>query len=1084
VTALFEDSKGRFWVGTAGGGFYGFEPESGEFTNYGRPASARPYPQEEYVTTIAEDPEGGLWFSSSELNWFDPDNGTITTFAHDPLDPYSVSSNVIPVVYGDRHGVLWVANLFKGINRLDRSSRPFEHLYPIPGNANSLELSSYGVLSIRDAPDGALWVSSGGVLNRVDRETNEYTRYRPEERNPKSLASGADAIAVESSGVVWIGAVSVLSRMEPTRPGYFQHLRTDESDTTSLPPGRIRSILVDSKGVVWVAHDAFGISRLDNWDEGTFTRFRLPPPFGWINTLYEDLDGFIWIATQAAGLFRFDPATEEIVAHPPSSGVDGLSSGQIYGICENPAEPGILWIGAYGGGLNRFDKSTGLFSHFTVQNSDLPDNGAQGVLCDPAGYVWVSTDVGLTRYNPVTGWFKNYSLDDGLQGLSFNSWAYHMSPFTGEMFFGGINGVNSFFPADLADNPNPPDVLINRLKLFDEPVEVGDNSPLESLLSETESFTLKHNQNDVTFDYVGLHYSDPERNEYAYKLEPYDEDWRAVGKRRSATFTNLDPGEYTFRVKAANSDGVWNEEGASVRMTILPPWWRTLWAYAIYGILLVGGVIGVDRLQRRRLVRKERERAAITEAVLRADAAEADSRALEADFQRKKNVELLGEIGKEITSSLDIDTIFDRLYERVNEFMDADSFGVGLYDPEGQKIEYRLAIERGIRYAPYTRDTTDKNQFPVWCVENRLPVFINDVSVEYSRFIAEYDDRTQELEDGSVAELPQSLIYVPLTAQEQVLGVITVQSVEKNAYTEHHLNVVEALAAYTSIALDNADAYRKLGATLDKVKSMQMQMVTQEKLASLGALTAGIAHEIQNPLNFVNNFAEIVEELVSEMNEELESSKDKRVADVLVELDDLLSGIRLNAGQIVKYGKRADRIVKNMMEHAAVDSKERYRIDVNAFVEEYIDLAYQGKKSQTPGLDVRVKRNFDDSAGSVELAPRDMSRVLVNLLGNAFDAVHEKGKRTIEGYYPQVTVSTERKNSQVLIRVADNGDGIPSDLQEKIFEPFFTTKPAGSGTGLGLSLSHDIVTQGHGGSLTVESEEGKGALFVISLAAN
>ncbi len=192
---------------------------------------------------------------------------------------------------------------------------------------------------------------------------------------------------------------------------------------------------------------------------------------------------------------------------------------------------------------------------------------------------------------------------------------------------------------------------------------------------------------------------------------------------------------------------------------------------------------------------------------MRADAAETLA---QAEGERTRNVELLSEIGKEITASLDFETIFLRLYERVNQFADATVFGVGLYDAEKQLIDYRLAVEGGKRYAPYTRDMADKNQFPVWCIEHRKPVFINDVTAEYSRYLARYDDQRRPLEDGSMSQAPESLIYLPLMGQGQVLGVITIQSFRKNAYTDYHLNLLQNLAAYTSIALDNANAYRQL----------------------------------------------------------------------------------------------------------------------------------------------------------------------------------------------------------------------------------------------------------------------------------
>ena len=244
-------------------------------------------------------------------------------------------------------------------------------------------------------------------------------------------------------------------------------------------------------------------------------------------------------------------------------------------------------------------------------------------------------------------------------------------------------------------------------------------------------------------------------------------------------------------------------------------------------------------------------------------------------------------------------------------------------------------------------------------------------------------------------------------------------------------------------------------------------------MASLGQLTSGIAHEIKNPLNFVNNFARLNKDLVSEIKEIVDPNED---------LDELLADLESNSRQIAKHGDRADQIVKSMMQHASDNQGKRYPVEINALVSEFVNLSYSSFQSQEPGVKVEIEKQFDDQAGTVDMSPQDIGRVLQNVLSNAFEAVLQKQKNGQEGYTPTVSISTSKKNGQVEIRISDNGLGIPTMHRNKIFEPFFTTKPTGSGTGLGLSLSYDIVTQGHGGSMDVEStEEGEGATFVVRL---
>ncbi len=637
VRSIHEDPGGRLWVGTEQGGFYRFDPpEPGDpgsgpgraFTNYRNPREGWGGVNE-IVLDIVDDPEGGLWLGagSAGLIWFDPESGSMTAFRHDPLDPHSLKGNYVSALYVDRQGILWVGIYRSGLHRYDRASKPFEHIYGREGDPNGL-IDNY-VWSIHEGPDRALWVSAGGVLHRIDRQTNTYRHFRHDPNDPHSLY-GAFPILVDRSGTVWAGAGSTLSRMDPDRPGHFTHFHPDPADPESPPPGNISSLYEDKQGRLWVGTTDFGLSRMDDREGGRLTRFAMEGAFGMIDSFYEDEAGMLWMGTTGEGLYRFDPMTQTYRNYRPDPGnPSSLSHATVYGVCGHPQEPDVLWVAAYNGGLNRFDKRAETFTYFTVQNSDLPDNGAQGLLCDEQGRVWLSTDHGVSRFDPETETFENYNIDDGLQGLTYNSWAYHKSPYTGEMFFGGPDGLNAFFPDEIHGNPHPPQVALTGLKLFNEPVSVGEGSLLTRRLARTETLTLRHNQNDVTFEYTGLHFGHPEQNQYQYMLAGYDEAWREVDELREATYTNLPSGDFVFRVKAANSDGVWSEEGASVRVTVHPPWWRTAWAYLLYGLLFLGGVFAVDRFQRRRLLQKAQAQARIREARLQAENAEAQARMLQ-----------------------------------------------------------------------------------------------------------------------------------------------------------------------------------------------------------------------------------------------------------------------------------------------------------------------------------------------------------------------------------------------------------------------------------------------------------------------
>jgi signal transduction histidine kinase len=255
-------------------------------------------------------------------------------------------------------------------------------------------------------------------------------------------------------------------------------------------------------------------------------------------------------------------------------------------------------------------------------------------------------------------------------------------------------------------------------------------------------------------------------------------------------------------------------------------------------------------------------------------------------------------------------------------------------------------------------------------------------------------------------------------------------------------------------------------------------------MASLGKLTAGIAHEIKNPLNFVNNFALLSVDLADELDAALDAAGDTPAETLRQELAELVAELKANAAKIVDHGRRADGIVKSMLAHSRGGKGTRRPVDVNALVAEYADLAYHGMRAKHPGIQIHLKQELAPEAGSVSLVPEEIGRVLINLISNAFDAVRERNARNAADDPPTVTVRTRPIPGAVEIEIADNGDGIPADVRERIFEPFFTTKPTGEGTGLGLSIAYDIVTAGHGGALTVESHEGEGTRFTLCLPAD
>jgi signal transduction histidine kinase len=315
-------------------------------------------------------------------------------------------------------------------------------------------------------------------------------------------------------------------------------------------------------------------------------------------------------------------------------------------------------------------------------------------------------------------------------------------------------------------------------------------------------------------------------------------------------------------------------------------------------------------------------------------------------------------------------------------------------------------------------------------------------------------------------------LVAPLRRGEDVVGFLVVRRRAPGAFPQNTVDLITTFAAQSAVAIENARLFHNVEASLEELRTAQDRLVQTQKLASLGQLTAGIAHEIKNPLNFVNNFSGVSVELIDELQEAVSRVKiDDKTRAEITELTDTL---RDNLGKIVQHGRRADSIVKNMLLHSREGSGEHRPVDINAIVEEAVNLAYHGARAEKQGFNITLERSLDPAAGQVDCFPQEITRVLLNLISNGFYAATKRKEQANNGSYePTLTAATRNFGDRVEITIRDNGTGIPPEVKEKMFNPFFTTKPAGEGTGLGLSISHDIIVKQHSGSIEIESQPGE-----------
>ncbi len=325
----------------------------------------------------------------------------------------------------------------------------------------------------------------------------------------------------------------------------------------------------------------------------------------------------------------------------------------------------------------------------------------------------------------------------------------------------------------------------------------------------------------------------------------------------------------------------------------------------------------------------------------------------------------------------------------------------------------------------------------------------------------------------------RAVLAVPLLRDGKAIGAVTVGKAEPNSFSERQIQLLKTFADQAVIAIENVRLFesvqtrtRELAESLEDLRTTQDRLVQTQKIASLGQLTAGIAHEMKNPLNFVNNFSKLSAELVDELNETLNGlpfSKDARA-----QLNELTETLRDNLEKVVHHGRRVDAIVKNMLLHSRESSSEHRRVDINGVVEESLKLAWHGARAEKQGFEIAIERSLDPTAGEVDIFPQDVTRALLNVIANGFYAASKRKTEAGSGAYePTLAASTKSLGDRVEIRIRDNGTGMPADVKEKMFDPFFTTKPAGEGTGLGLSISHDIIVKQHAGSIEVETRPGE-----------
>ena len=941
VFALYEDGSGTLWGGNLGGLLWRLQ-ESGADYSFDIISTTLTGT----VHSIRSTSDGRL-FASSE------GSGMLAFTAEEPERQRvydrrnGLISDVVHGVQVDTEGNIWIAQS-GGLSKLRHNHAAFQSFNARSQIGERPILPAPSVSSVQpvsgDSPC-SIWAGTAGggvACVHMDRRSSTYITAQD------GLSSDyVNALVLDSEGRVWVGTSRGIDALVPrgvalpagssaptaTRIGGRDYRTVSFVGSTAHSAVELQMPSFDgAQGTVpalWFggARSVFG-SFGDEW-------FRVGEaaglPAAVMHAVAVDDAGHLWVGTRDQGLFRSNrPVTRTLLKELANGGSVDVSSsfardvsGPLFdqfwssstGAATDQIESllwseGTMWV-ATPAGLFALqidvDGSSPVLAAHIDNNVGLGAVHVYSMAVSPTtGSLWVGTNGGISEIDRST--MTVLRTVTRRHGLVDNEVWYYGSvriDDQGRIHFGTAQGISVYDPRLDSAAPEISGIHLRRANLTRD----------------------RQGHNEAQFEYAAMSFASEGSILYRTRLRGYERDWSEPTSEARIRYTNLPavfrPREYTFEVIASNASGEWTQQPLAYTFRVDPPWWLQWWMFLVYGGIVVGGLAGADRYQRRRLIAQMKARARLREAEHRAEqaateqeAAEARARALQAENDRKE------------------------------------------------------------------------------------------------------------------AELTKA---------------------------------------------------RELELAYNELKAAQAQLIQAEKMASLGQLTAGIAHEIKNPLNFVNNFSRASVELLDELREELDALAAGGPPDAVT---DLMSDLTTMAEKVAEHGERADRIVKSMLQHSRGSSGTLQEENLNSYVEEYVNLAYHGMRAQHSEFNVDLVREYDSGAGVVPVVSQEFGRVLINLLNNAFYAVHQQKKALGPSYSPKVTIRTHRNGSAATLQIEDNGPGIPESVRQRIFEPFFTTKPTGEGTGLGLSLSYDIITQMHGGQLHVSTEEGAGTTFSIELPVN
>ncbi len=1071
IWCITEDHKGNIWFGTDGSGASKYDGK--QFTTYTTSQGLAG----NVVFSIAVDKENNLWFGTGKEGVSKFDGKKFITYT----TQNGLANNAVKSIIEDKNGNLWFGTLGGGVSVFNGST--FTNFNS--GNG----LSNNYVWSLGKDSSENMWLGTEYGASRFD--GSKFTHYRSFRGLSDNLIL---SIASDRQGNVWFGSFN---------GGVFKFdgsTFTNYTTAQGLTNNSVRSIAEDAKGNLWFCTYGGGLSK---YAGNSFTNFTTAQGLSnnVVFSIAEDKRGKLWLGTSGGGVNRYDGQT-----FSNYSKIHGLADNVVYAIAND--RTGNLWFGTGGSGVSKFDGKS--FTHYTTLQG-LANNKIFSILEDRKGNLWFGTSGGgVSKFNGKS--FTNFTME---QGLANNVVFSIKEDNEGNLWFGTLGGGVSKFDGEHFTNYTTDQGLANNV-VWAITQDTNDNL----WFGTEQGLSLMHK---ATKDQYNRNSAD-----------------RGKSFRQFENFSTKDglPDNFITQVVTGNDSKLYI--GTNLGICELTPGntsennqkkWavgKVFNSHTGYPVKDVNAGLGAMFKDRNGIIWIGT--GSDKTGLVRFDPNAAINNNLSPIAVYLKNVK----INNENISWSDLDK------NRINEKIDSNTVSSIIVDEQntyGRQLNDQERDSLRSKFKKISFDGITKwNPIPQKLV---LPYYFNNIDfdfnaietgqnflVKYQYMLKGYDKEwsppvyKNSVNFGNIyegkytflvkAQSPEGVWGQPLAYTFEVLPpwwrtwwmytiyiVLIIAAIYflfrwNNRQIISKKNMLENEVKIATIQLREEnkkvnDQKKRIEETLTELESTQAQLIQSEKMAGLGELTAGIAHEIQNPLNFVNNFSEVNKELIEELNTERLKPPTERNEQLENEiLNDLLA----NEQKINQHGKRADAIVKSMLLHSSRSGITRELTDINALADEYLRLAFQGHQAKNKSFNVNIKTSFDKSISSINVIPQEIGRVLLNLYNNAFYAAPlppEGGfKHQTPKHEPTIWVTTSRipplggGGAGVCITVRDNGPGIPPAILDKIFQPFFTTKPAGQGTGLGLSLSYDII-KAHGGELRVETKEGEGAEFIIEL---